>query len=126
MIRSFQRCMVCGAVHSFESRPKKRKITAKIGKKISWAIKLYNGPIFENLIQNSKILLSVHAQCMHCSVNPYIKNTNIKKKFSKKNCRGFYHCVALIVFGNNNICSFLDGKTKLSSSICVAILHTPI
>jgi hypothetical protein len=26
---------------------------------------------------------------------------------------------------NNNLFSILDGKTKLSSSICVAILHTP-
>jgi hypothetical protein len=43
-----------GPCPDFVLRPKKCKITAKIGKKTekkSWAVKLYHGLIFENLVK---------------------------------------------------------------------------
>jgi hypothetical protein len=82
---------VCaGLCTYFESRPKKCKITAKIGKKtekIYWAIKLYHAAIFAKFdpkFQNFAI-----------SVTPYIGNTNIKniKSFQKKFIAGGFTTV---------------------------------
>jgi hypothetical protein len=102
-----------GLCTDFESRPKKCKITAKIGKNLKKAIKLYHmhGPIFENLIQNSKILLSVSP--------PYIRNTDIKnkKKFSKKIIAGSFTTV------QRGIENKTEQQNKYRNSIIVTNFH---
>jgi hypothetical protein len=53
---------VRGCAQILSQGRKSAKSQLKSGKKLkkkSWAIKHYHGPIFKNLIQNSKILLSV-------------------------------------------------------------------